>query len=392
MLRLVSDLNKEKIAIVVVGYNRLYPIQRLLKSLEAANYRESDIPLVLSIDCGGNDDLNSYVNDYKWPFGEKYVIIHEKRLGLKQHIFSCGDLTKYFKGIILLEDDIYVSPCFYNYALDACSYYDKDSNAACIALYAKTLNEVVSMRFTPCKSAYSVYAIQIAITWGQCWTTRMWKDFRVWLDNFDDTRFENIDIPDQVKSYTRAWSKYFYAFLVENGKFVVSPYESYTTNFSEIGEHAMTLNPVAQVPIVNCYKSCNFAPVNELVQYDSFMNPLHMGKYVGIGDEDLCVDLSGGRKHVSKRYLLSVEKKNDKVLNQYALALRPIEENVKKHIQGEGIFLYDTSQVDPYGVEEHHPIQFLLYYLGGYQTRMLMKVVKYRLLQRLPKKIRLMLK
>ena len=65
MLRLVSDLNKEKIAIVVVGYNRLYPIQRLLKSLEAANYRESDIPLVLSIDCGGNDDLNSYVNDYK---------------------------------------------------------------------------------------------------------------------------------------------------------------------------------------------------------------------------------------------------------------------------------------------------------------------------------------
>ena len=54
--------------------------------------------------------------------------------------------------------------------------------------------------------------------------------------------------------------------------------------------------------------------------------------------------------------------------------------------------MYDTSQVDPYGVEEHHPIQFLLYYLGGYQTRMLMKVVKYRLLQRLPKKIRLMLK
>ena len=138
MLRLVSDLNKEKIAIVVVGYNRLYPIQRLLKSLEAANYRESDIPLVLSIDCGGNDDLNSYVNDYKWPFGEKYVIIHEKRLGLKQHIFSCGDLTKYFKGIILLEDDIYVSPCFYNYALDACSYYDKDSNAACIASVSYT--------------------------------------------------------------------------------------------------------------------------------------------------------------------------------------------------------------------------------------------------------------
>ena len=52
MLRLVSDLNKEKIAIVVVGYNRLYPIQRLLKSLEAANYRARPASLIISSSSG----------------------------------------------------------------------------------------------------------------------------------------------------------------------------------------------------------------------------------------------------------------------------------------------------------------------------------------------------
>lgn len=35
MLRLVSDLNKEKIAIVVVGYNRLYPIQPAVEVLRS---------------------------------------------------------------------------------------------------------------------------------------------------------------------------------------------------------------------------------------------------------------------------------------------------------------------------------------------------------------------
>ena len=104
--------SKEKIAIVVVGYNRLNSIKRLLQSLLDANYSHHDIPLVISIDCSGDEELYNFVIDFRWPFGDKYVNIQKERLGLKSHIFQCGDLTKLFKAVVLLEDDLYASHSF----------------------------------------------------------------------------------------------------------------------------------------------------------------------------------------------------------------------------------------------------------------------------------------
>lgn len=48
----ISDTeNREKIAIVVVGYDRLASTRRLLDSLATAVYETDDVPLVVSIDC-----------------------------------------------------------------------------------------------------------------------------------------------------------------------------------------------------------------------------------------------------------------------------------------------------------------------------------------------------
>ena len=105
--------NKEKIAIVAVGYNRKKSLERLLSSLEVAYYQHEDIPLVISIDASGDEEVYALAREYNWTHGEKYVNIQQERLGLKNHIYQCGDLTKYFKAIILLEDDLYVSPYFY---------------------------------------------------------------------------------------------------------------------------------------------------------------------------------------------------------------------------------------------------------------------------------------
>lgn len=374
-LNIDSEKNNTKLAIVVVGYNRLSSIKRLLGSLENAYYTLQDIPLVISIDCSGDEELYKYVQNYLWPFGDKYVIIHEKRLGLKHHIFSCGDLTRFFKGIILLEDDIYVSRYFYTYALDASNYYDTEDQVACIALYNKVINENVYIPFVPYRDAADVYATQIAITWGQCWTKKMWAGFSDWLkENSSNIDFNLFDIPDKVKNYTKAWSKYFYAYLSEKNKFVISPYESFTTNFTDVGEHNLLNNPIAQVPISNYYLEYNFLPVEKLVKYDSFMNPIGLGKYLNVDDRNLCVDLSGSRKGVStKRFMLSVNLLPYKCVREFALALRPIEANVIHNIQGKGIYLYDTSIQNKAKKEEYYPINFLLYYIGLYSQNILFK-------------------
>lgn len=42
--------NKEKVAIICVGYNRIKSMKRLLGSLLKAVYPSKDIPLVISVD------------------------------------------------------------------------------------------------------------------------------------------------------------------------------------------------------------------------------------------------------------------------------------------------------------------------------------------------------
>jgi len=52
--------NQDKIAVVVVGYNRLKSIQRLLDSLLKAEYISQDVPLVISIDGSGDTALYDF--------------------------------------------------------------------------------------------------------------------------------------------------------------------------------------------------------------------------------------------------------------------------------------------------------------------------------------------
>ena len=55
MNQLFQDISdKEKIAIIVVGYNRLSSLKRLLGSLLRADYPDKDVPLIISLDNCGN--------------------------------------------------------------------------------------------------------------------------------------------------------------------------------------------------------------------------------------------------------------------------------------------------------------------------------------------------
>ena len=132
---LIED--KERIAIVVVGYNRQQSLSRLMSSLLQANYDDVSVPLFISIDCSNDHGLYDYVKKIVWPYGNKYVNIQNERLGLKEHIMQCGDLSQHFKAIILLEDDIYVGEYFYNYAIK--KYFISNFHAV-FSSFNKSLN------------------------------------------------------------------------------------------------------------------------------------------------------------------------------------------------------------------------------------------------------------
>ena len=61
------------IPIVVVAYNRMDSLKRILGSLLNAEYPAA-AKLIISIDRGDNADVLNFAEEFSWPFGEKQVI------------------------------------------------------------------------------------------------------------------------------------------------------------------------------------------------------------------------------------------------------------------------------------------------------------------------------
>jgi len=365
--------NKSKIGIVVIGYNRLHSISRLLISLLDASYPTNDIPLVISIDSSNDQALYDFVRNFKWPFGDKYVIIHEKRLGLKEHIFFGGDLTRYFHAIVLLEDDIYVSTDFYEYVSLCIEKYQTEERVAGISLYRNEFNGFVGIPFSPLNNGSDVFAAQHTSTWGECWTDTMWNGFRKWyVDAKVD--FAALEMPEQIKRWKEAWSKYFNAYLITNDKYFIYPNISLSTNFSDQGVHGGTNNALVQVNLLTGSKKYTLYDFDELVRYDGFGNNMHLAEFMGLRKKDLCADLYGNHmNHSNKRYWLSILRLPYKISKSFALHMRPIELNIIRNLEGDGIYLYDTSVKKKVRKNNQIPTAFLVYYLQGYQRQDLLR-------------------
>lgn len=369
--------NKDRIAIVTVGYNRQKSLSRLLNSLLAAEYPKTNIPLVISIDKSGDEDLYQYVREFNWPYGDKLVNIQEDRLGLLKHIYQCGDLTKYFKAIVLLEDDLFLSPYFYSYVQQTIENYGICEEIAEISLYKNEVNGFVGLPVVNYQNGQDVFLHQDVSTWGECWTEQMWKSFCQWRDTHTDEDILKVDMPQQIKDYTRAWSKYYNAYVVDTGKHVLYPNVSLTTNFSDAGEHGGDNNSLVQVNLLQSDFNYRLGDVQDLARYDIYGNNEALYEWLGLPKNEVRLDLYGFfNKCNDHRYILSTRNLPYKAIKSYALNLRPIELNIKYGIEGQGITLYDTS-ISNKQDGEYNP-EVVPYMLKGFRRRLLAKyMLKY---------------
>ena len=381
--------NQSKVAIICVGYNRIKSMRRLLESLLQAEYFTNDIPLVISIDCSGNTELYDYVKDFEWPYGQKYINIQEERLGLKKHIYQCGDLTKYFRAVILLEDDLFVSPYFYSYTIKILEKYGDDNRIAQISLYKNERNGYVGLPFVNMQNGSDVFLMQDVSTWGECWTKSMWNEFKKWRDSHSEKDIQNIDMPDTIKGWTRAWSKNYNAYVVDTNKYVIYPNIPVTTNFSDAGEHGGDNNSVVQVNLLQSDFEYRLNDYHQLVRYDIYFNNEELYQWLELPMKNVCLDVYGFHKNVKGcRYILSTKYLPYKVVRSFALNMRPIELNVKYGIPGNGLFLYDTLIPQTINAEEYHS-SVVHYFLDGFNVKLLLKYVLNHYRNALKKKIKI---
>ena len=95
-----------KLAIVLIGYNRALAMQGVLESLKKLDTIRKDITLVLSIEGEATQDVVSVAESFEWLFGEKVIVRHKERLGLRNHFIWVGDQTEKYENVIFLEDDL----------------------------------------------------------------------------------------------------------------------------------------------------------------------------------------------------------------------------------------------------------------------------------------------
>lgn len=385
-----NKYNKLKVAIVCVGYNRIKGLKRLLDSLQQSQYPiGEDVPLVISIDCSGNENLYNFVKDFKWEHGDKYVNIQSKRLGLKDHVYQCGDLTKYFRAIILLEDDLYVSKHFYSYVLQTLNRYGDDERIAEISLYKNEINGYVGLPFTERKTNSDVFLMQDVSTWGECWNERMWNQFVEWRDSSSEEKIQCVAMSSIIKNWTRAWSKYYNAYVVDQNKYVIYPSVSLTTNFNDAGgEHGSNGNFV-QVSLMNNEKIYNLPEYEQLEKYDIYFNNIKLYNWLGLKENEVCLDIYGySHNEGKKKYMLTTKVLPFKVVKSFSLSMRPMEINVEENILGNGIFLYDTDCREIL-INSVYSNDYINYHLQGFNYRLLLKEILYYLKKQVCAKLRL---
>ena len=367
------------IAICIVGYNRILSIKRLFISLNNAVY-ESSVPLIISIDKSDTDEVEKYATSLEWPHGPKRVITHVKNLGLRDHILQCGQLLKEFEALIVLEDDIEVSPSFFYYAKQCVEKYYNNLNIAGISLYNFSVNYHNNLPFIPIKTESDVYFMKCAQSWGQVWMRKQWSDFYNWYKENDKDFPVLPHLPNSICKWPKSsWLKYHTRYCIEKNKYFVYPYTSLTTNYSDVGVHSTQASFLYQVPTLFGIKK-NFI-LEPTIKYDGFFENENLLFYLNIDENDVCLDLYGEKgNRMNKRYYLTTKKLNFKILKSYGLSLRPIELNIINKIEGQDILLYDTycDANNAFSVNDKNKIFFYRFNIPIYILNILKPTISFR--------------
>ena len=357
-------------AIVIAAYNRPHSLRRLLDSIGKAQFPSGEIALVISIDKSEVGEVEQLAKAFNWTFGEKRVLAHENHLGLKEHILKCGDLTKEYGSIILLEDDLVVAPPFYDYASKALHYYNGERQVAGISLYSYKMVESCYSPFQAIEDGSDVYFMQVPSSWGQAWTPEQWEGFRLWFKTHLQINKEEM-IPPYVKEWSESsWKKHFFRYLIGEGKYFVYPRASFTSNFGDEGTNATTKG-LYQVPLQMNAKEYQFKTYKEsLAIYDAYfeMESRILNKLTNeLSGYKYTVDTYGTREfsRFFNGYVLTVRKGMNPE-KTYGLTMFPAILNIIYGVKGNELGFYKVGDLqDETGNQYYHyyPLESIAKYM-----------------------------
>ena len=194
-------------------------------------------------------DVISYIQNIK-GFASVNLIIREKNYGLSKSIITGIDYVLLeHDRLIVLEDDIVVSPCFLQYMNDGLHRYDQDDRVISIAAYCPPLTMPVP----------ELFFLKGADCWGWGTWRRGWKLFNpngqalldqivgkklVRIFDFDGAYDFSGMLKNQIAGKNDSWAIRWYASAFVKEKLTLYPGRSLVRNIGldGSGTHCLPIN------------------------------------------------------------------------------------------------------------------------------------------------------
>lgn len=312
-----------QLAIVITAYNRATSLKNLLKSL--SNLHTSvDVPLVISIDNQGTEQVNKVAEEFEWHYGEKKVIIHNEKKGLVNHFIWVGDQTEVYDNVLFLEDDLLVSPNLIDCATQIIDFYSKDQKIAAASLYNPIICEMTGERFYQIEDGFDFYFLQQPY-WGNIWFKDSWREFSNYLLKYQEKKEL---LPKPIAQWTESFKKIYIQYLVEKDKYVVTSRSSIVNNLGIAGLHSGQGQYHAQNTMLLekvKYRLCNIQ--NSSAVYDAFLelNSAILKKYnPELKNYSFTVDTKGLHHTYTHPYVLTT-KPVKKSIKEFSSLMKPTE-------------------------------------------------------------------
>jgi hypothetical protein len=272
-------------------------------------------------------------------------------LGLVEHVDRAGALAQEYGAIVLLEDDLVVSPGYYRYAAAALGYYRHDDRIAGVSLYGLWFNGYNHFPFVPLPDGADVFFLQIPYTQGYAFTADQWSRFLAWRAG-GDSRPTALDPmhPMLLRFGPEEWFPERVKFLVATGRYFVYPRESLSTGFGDAGTHFARASRWFQVPLQAFKIDYRFTPLDgSAAVYDSFFEilPDRLRRLTEGVDLNACdIDLYGSKPaHALQRPLVLTSRRCRTPLARFGRVMWPLEANIIHRVPGDAMVVSRVGDV-----------------------------------------------
>ncbi len=310
--------------ILIIAYNRIDYLDRLLTSLRNQKSYTSDYKLWFVIDYSEiQSEIIESIKSSNLEF-EFEIIVRDVNYGLKKNVIE--SVTEIFEKIdsqqlIYLEDDLVLSSYTFNY-IEAVHRAKLDIDRLFgISLYAQTKNEWNGfyLNFT---NYHPFFAATLPSSLGCIFFREKWSLFRNTLDaqyRYVMPMNNQDDLPLGSWSDTNSWKKELLKFCVVQDLFTLYPKVSCVAHMGNVGTNVSKVSN-ALFNSTMLYTPCNFEDIDmEKIDFLDIYFEYNPSFFKDTIDSDytqnVVVDLYGLKKikNLDSYYLTSKKCKNSKM-------------------------------------------------------------------------------